>query len=375
MFGEKYVKKYSWGRMKLGWIKRQANKISRTLSGWPSLALFHGGHFNTIKKLIQVFFYNGYSGLVFHIKYYVGSTQQKIQTNNQIQNENSKILWNKAPGYIIVSPNFQENSAGIRALFILYNDLRELGFQTFITGPSENHDNSIQILSTIEARAFINRGYAVVYPETVTGNPLKAKTVIRFVGNKPGLLGGEKVYSESELVFYYSDAYREAIKNKVSGKLYIPTIDERIFYFRETPTKARMLNCFYVGKSNYKDGYFKKEETFEISRSSPPRSELGKLLRVTDILYCFDNSTAFAYEAALCGCRVVIIPDGTAKKQDYEKYELGREGIAWGPNELDLATNNHHAIRKKYEAAKVDYQKQLQEFIKITQARMSSSHT
>ena len=89
----------------------------------------------------------------------------------------------------------------------------------------------------------------VVYPETVTGNPLGAKVVIRWVLNRPGLLAGDRVFDPKKIVFNYSSAYNRNIENPVAGMLYFPTIVESIFHTGGRPLKDRSLSCFYVGKA------------------------------------------------------------------------------------------------------------------------------
>jgi len=122
-----------------------------------------------------------------------------------------------------------------------------------------------------------------------------------------------------------------------------------------------------VGKSCYKDGFFRKESAFEITRNSPKKEDLGTLFRAAKILYTFDNSTILTYEAILCGCPVVIIPDGSADFQDYEKYELGFSGISWGVGNIDSCYADVDKTYMKYQQVKRDFDNQLQNFIDKTQ--------
>ncbi len=216
--------------------------------------------------------------------------------------------------------------------------------------------------------SWFGKGLARSIRKTISGNPLEAKTVVRWVLNRPGLLGGDAVYQSNEHVFYYSNVFLPYIKNKVRGKLYMPTIDESIFYTDEstaTPTQ-RTLECFYIGKSLWKDGYFEREGAFEITRETPPKKELGKLFRAARVLYCFDNSTILVYEALLCGCPVVIIPDGTQSKEDYAQLELGIDGIAWGLGELPRVKADVGLLQERYRRVKREFEDQLDHLIAVT---------
>jgi hypothetical protein len=211
-------------------------------------------------------------------------------------------------------------------------------------------------------------GYVAIYPETISGNPLGSKTTVRWVLNRPGLLGGDEVYADSELVFSYSDAFTPYIKNPVVGKLYMPTINERLFYCDDQKMSKRSLACFYVGKSQWKPGIVNRKHAFEITREYPSKQELGKLFRASRVLYCFDNSTILIYEALLCGCPVVIVPDGTQTPRDFEQLELGMDGISWGPvnfrgNEFDLA-----GLQARYRAANRELPGQIDALIATCQS-------
>ncbi|MFN9067753.1 MAG: phytanoyl-CoA dioxygenase family protein [Bdellovibrionales bacterium] len=180
-------------------------------------------------------------------------------------------------------------------------------------------------------------------------------------------MGGDSCYQDTELVFYYSDAYRSSIKNKVVGKLYKPMIDQTLFYDDVRPYESRELECFYVGKSSFKSGFFDPNKTLEITRTYPNRGLLGQILRNSRVLYCFDNSTSLAYEAVMCGCPVVIIPDGTVEWQDYLDYELGCEGIHWGSDNFVHKAPSSEVLNQRLQESQKNYLEQLKKFVAVTQ--------
>jgi len=212
------------------------------------------------------------------------------------------------------------------------------------------------LISLVEASALCKRGFTAIYPEVVSGNPLAADSVIRWVLNRPGLLAGDAVYSENEHIFYYAEAYRPYIQNRISGKLCMPIIDETIFFSDDTPHIHRSLECFYVGKSAWQDGIIERDRAFEITRECPAKVDLGKLFRASRVLYCFDNSTALIQEALLCGCPVVIIPDGTQSRQDYGNLE---SCIEWGIEGHRGEPVDVPSLRARYAEMKKDFHRQL----------------
>lgn len=340
-----------------------SDQLKLLINNLPFFVKYSGGLYIFTKKMIYASLYFGLVG----VKNFLAELlKTKVELDKTFDYEvNFNNLNNK--GYIIHAPNFVSNSAGIKCLYQLCHDLNQRGYTSLMTGTAIT-DESLQapIITHTFAEKICTDKFIAVYPEIVVGNPLKAKNVARWALNKPGLLGGDSIYDSSEKVFYYANVYLSSIKNEVSGKLYLPTIDESIFYSDDL-TNERPLECYYVGKSTYKAGYFDPNKTFEITRNSPNKKELGKLFRACKVLYCFDNSTILVYEAILCGCPVVIIPDGTQTKEDYLKSELGIDGIAWGIEELSKARANVSLLKERYDETKKQYLEQLEEFIKITQ--------
>ncbi|MBA4318552.1 MAG: hypothetical protein C0412_09135 [Flavobacterium sp.] len=292
--------------------------------------------------------------------------------NIWIKTQKSPYLFsdNIKPGYVICAPDYTENSAGIRCLYMLCDLLNKQGYDSYIA--YSNHTTNLlnaPLISISSARKKVRiENYIAVYPEIIIGNPLGARKVVRWVLNKPGFLGGDEVYNEEECVFVYSKFYVPYVKNKIDGMLFMPTIDENIFHNNKNTANTRSLQCYYVGKSSYINGYFDKNKVFEITRTTPHKKDLGKLFRSSNLLYCFDNCTALIFEAILCGCPVVIIPDGNFKKSDFEKSELGVFGVAMGIEELDFARQTVDCFSDHYKTVKQEFEKQFLDFINITQS-------
>ena len=272
--------------------------------------------------------------------------------------------------YVLLAPNFVTSSAGVRCLYLLCDRLNRRGYPAFVTWSRQTAPHlSAPILPLTQARALVaEKGAIAVYPEIVPGNPLGAKRVARWVLNRPGLLGGDKEYDPDELVFYYANAFLKFITNTVQGKLLLPAVDHSLFYPGNEPSQ-RSLECFYIGKSQWQDGFFDRNLVFEIARDSPRRSELGKLFRAARYLYSFDNCTMLMEEARMCGCPVVLIPDGTIERGDLERSEFGTEGIAWGMSERETASANVELLQRRYEGLVAEFESQLDAFIRITQGR------
>jgi hypothetical protein len=178
--------------------------------------------------------------------------------------------------YIIMAPEYRHNSAGVRCLYELQRHLQERGYESTICQGGEAPEGSI-----------------VIYPETVCGNPLKGKTVVRYVLYHPSVLGGDKEYDSSEIIFTYSKRFYDA------PLLTVPTI-ENFFKDEGLPREG---GCFYVGK-----GMVHPDSVYgmtEITASWPEdRRELALLLNTKEVFYSFDDCTALIEEARRCGCHI-----------------------------------------------------------------------
>jgi len=273
--------------------------------------------------------------------------------------------------FVIFAPDYVSNSAGIYCLYKLCHDLNQRGYLTAMYGTDvtpAHLDTPIITNKKIIKHLQEKDNAWIIYAETVSGNPLRFKNVARWVLNRPGLLGGDEVYDSREKIFVYSNVYAPYVKNTIQGNLNMPTFDHSIFYppTKDVIEKDRTLACYYVGKSTYKEGYFDPHETFEITRCIPAKKELGKLLRSSKVLYCFDNSTALIYEAIACGCAVQVIPDGTQTWEDYEKLEWGTTGIFWNKPVDKLSFDDVNTLLNKIKTTEAEYEVALDHFIQST---------
>jgi hypothetical protein len=277
-------------------------------------------------------------------------------------------------GYVIYAGSYVGNSAGIECLHRLCSELNARGYPAFVTGGNVEAPHLDAPMIDLEiAASLCADGFCAIYPETISGNPFGACNVVRWVLNRPALLGGDRVYANPEQVYSYSEVFTPYIENRIAGKLYMPTIDERLFFCRDNDLAKRGLECFYVGKSSWKSGVVDPATACEITRAYPRKSELGKLFRAARVLYCFDNSTILIYEALFCGCPVVVIPDGTHSKSDFELLELGTQGISWGPDEFSVACVDVKALRARYATVKRQFGEQLNAVISRSQANAPCS--
>lgn len=280
--------------------------------------------------------------------------------------------------YYVYAPAYTQMSAGIRVLHLLCHWLNRKGQLAYIVAfqdirPYTNPELVTPLLTQEIADFHVSSGISplVIYPEVVSGNPLKCGSVVRYLLNRPGLLGGDASFPEAEMVWAFSRYLAKEVA-KCDGILHMPVLDERVFH--PGSTQIRSGSAYYASK--FKNIH--KQEIFgiptdaiEITRErpdSPTPQQIAEILRRSEYFYCFEN-TALATEAVLCGCPAVFVPNKFLDKP-IAVEELGWDGYAWGtdPQELLRAKSTVAKGHQNYRRTIEDFFVQLAQFIVSTQA-------
>ena len=240
--------------------------------------------------------------------------------------------------YYIYAPDFQQSSAGIRCLHYLCHALNEKGLEAYVYSATtiSPYLHTHRLTREIVRRHFVSgRQPIAVYPEIVSGNPLHAPTVARWLLNKPGHLGGDAHVNVDEILFYYDQWTLPA--GMTAEMLRMPTVDTRIFNNIDNPFDAKRHGlCYYAHKYLAFGG--KVREDFlqngvslchDILRS---HEEIADILRKSKALYCYEQSS-IVLEALACGCPVVIV---TSTYWEQTKWSHRPPGVRLDTDTLDL---------------------------------------
>lgn len=249
------------------------------------------------------------------------------------------------PYLVYTWQDYVPNSAGSKALHRLCHELNEAGQEAYVgagwaTNPEWN---------TPTHPVPLPGDWIAVYPEVIRGNPWNAPHVARWVLYYPGALGGDKTYAPAEMVFSWHPVYIDA------PLLNLPTVELDIYADRHLEREGAV---YYIGKSpktREMPGMTEITNEMRIDRHA-----LALALNRATALYTFDNVTGMGDVARLCGCPVVIIPDG-----EHSPDGLVGDGIGWDeiPPPFDIA-----AFRARYVGLMDTFRDQLADFIRITQA-------
>lgn len=188
----------------------------------------------------------------------------------------------------------------------------------------------------------LNSNDIVVYTDTVSGNPLGAKNVVRYMMNKPMVLTGEEIkFSGTDFLLAYS-----YLIDRDLPQLYLLKDDEDLISsVRNKSCKSKDDVAIYFGKVRYdllKKNFnniiklLEKYKNFNvITRSYPAnRSDTLSLVAQSDLLISFDPLTNLNYEATLLGTPVLLVDN--AYNLD-KGFNIDFWGFAFSQDEIEHA--------------------------------------
>ena len=278
--------------------------------------------------------------------------------------------------FYIYTPAIRLNSAGIRVLHYLCNALNQNGQEAWLVlhNPKENlNPTDLDLNTPIISQEKVNEHLAegrtptVIYSETVPGNPLKAKRVIRYLLHFPGALGGTKKFPDSEWLIAYSKKIMDSVNN-CNQSLFLPAIN--ISELPPIQKKDPNLHLMYAGKYRAFVGEPEKLtnlDLVEIHRDGPhrqSRSEVLNLLSKASSIYVWENSS-ISTEAVLLGTVCIFVPNPFLGELIAD-YELGTDGISLSleQSEIDKARESLPNARLRYLETQRNFENQLNVIIK-----------
>ncbi len=273
--------------------------------------------------------------------------------------------------YIIVAPPYDENSGGCIVLHKLCHLLNELGYEAYLTPYLTDRFIGLKKLKSIidvfrelylyhvvkmkfnpKFNTNILKGDIfdtdiVIYPETVFGNPLNAKNVVRWMLNKPGYFTNEVCYGQNELYFKFDHGliedfsyYNSVLSKNILNVLHIP-IEH---YNQDNLSKLRSGCAYSVRKGKGKVLNQHPKEAICIDGLN--HAEVSKIFKSVSRFISYDTYSAYSLFARLCGCEVIVIPDEGISKEDWYPDERLRYGLAYGFEDIQWARNTRHLVQQ-----------------------------
>jgi hypothetical protein len=219
---------------------------------------------------------------------------------------------------------------------------------------------------------FFDRNMTVViYPESTSGNPLKAKHVVRWILNTPGVCGGDGVFEKSDHIFLYHDFYKVNPEYQVQGILTAIDLKTQLTKFVDKGLTDRKGGAFLVRKGFYKkldqhpSDFIKADAILENSTYD----QMAQFFNSIDTFISYDHMTFISIQAALSGCRSIIIPDADGEFSKDHLINVNRiDGVAYGFNDQEWVESSKNNLRKHLEqmnAQNMETVKKFQEYCNL----------
>lgn len=256
--------------------------------------------------------------------------------------------------YYIYTPGWDRTSGGNKVMHYLCHALNLIGEECFVITDGINPD-----LYEYRGRHADAIDGITIYPELYKDNPLGASRIVRYILSDR--------YKEDELdphgmLYYFSKSLAKGSNNV----LFLPSINPKIFNLNGSG--ERRLEYKYIGRARGVSEIPESKDAIEITMDFPStQEEIAEMFKHARVFYCYTNS-GLMQEALLCGCPVVFIQNEKTTS-NFALEELGTYGIT-DVSEGDSLAYAYASIGQaieKYNEARVNFWKQLDEFVLRTQ--------
>lgn len=262
--------------------------------------------------------------------------------------------------FVIWTPSYTERTGGVLVLHYLCHYLNLCGYKAFLWHSGKLMRGGNGLLRTgLYAAKYVNRirrgikrtspslttplashkdleDAIVVYPETISGNPLRASKVVRWLLHKPGYHNERTNYGENELHFCFTPAFREpAFSNSDISEFNFFVMLEA---FKQTNFGQRQGTCFILRKGRHRQIYHNLDNGVIVDNMS--HEDMSKIFNKSEFCISYDSYTTYSTYAAICGCKSIVVPEQGVDKQAW--YPGGGDalfGIAYGEGDLEWAVS------------------------------------
>lgn len=264
--------------------------------------------------------------------------------------------------YVFVVQDYDRTSQGNWIMHRMCHYLNERGYPAYMSCPKRNPKwNTPEVTKDV-----LGEDTIVVYTDVVPGNPMRATRVVRWQMNSYDFYKNTmkwqwwRPYDNGDIVFTFHQPWRPD-----KPVLYIREIDRTIFYPPKVNKRKGIV--YYVGKGKVKvDDKVKKG--FELKTGKElnvqTQEELAEIFRKAKVFYCYVNS-GLMEEAIYCGCPVIYKGVEPCNVSAFAKNE----------DDVERSIKNHPVRIKEIEDSRVETQRQIDEFIRITQAPSNPKKT
>jgi hypothetical protein len=173
-----------------------------------------------------------------------------------------------------------------------------------------------------------------IYPESINGNPLNAKKVVRWLLHKPGFHNKQVHYGKNELFFFFQPAFiGNDFPVNSENLLHTPYLMTDIY--KQTNFGKRVGACYLISKGR------KRKITEDLRNAlivdKLPHKKIAEIFNKTEYFISYDTKSMLSTYAAICGCKSIVVPEEGVTKQEWQPDKKMGYGIAYGFADLHYA--------------------------------------
>lgn len=202
----------------------------------------------------------------------------------------------------------------------------------------------------------------VVYPETLYGNILKAKNVVRYLLYHYCYKGVPGAYQKSDLFVSYRDVYNDEELNPEKHNFKVSYFD--LDLYKRTNFGERQGTCYIIRKGSKRKDLPQKFDGVIVDNYTDEK--IVKIFNKCKYCVSYDTQTAYATIAAICGCISIVVPEENKTREDYCKNEE-IYGVAYGfsESEIDYAIKTQHLAQERYSKLNLQAKEETKKFVEL----------
>jgi hypothetical protein len=215
------------------------------------------------------------------------------------------------------------------------------------------------------------RPFVAIYPQRVSGNPLEAPHVVRWLLHRPDFKTEGVRYTEGELTFFYQTGFVTDWSGiDPENLLQVRWLRDDIYRDRGLPDRQGFCRMVRKGSSTFSPE-ITAGDRFGIL-DDLPHAEIAAIFNQCKIFYCHDPYTMYLYYAALCGCIPVVVPQPGLDAQTWRSgFEL-KQGVAYGEEETSFARETREGLLADMASASKAEEGAVDRFVGKVQERFGS---
>ena len=192
----------------------------------------------------------------------------------------------------------------------------------------------------------------VICGEALKGVPFEAKHVVRWIMNTPGVCGGDGLYGEKDHIFQYHPWYPVNEKYKVQGLLTVIDLGHQLKTYQNKNLPDRKGGAYLVRKGRDKK---LNQHSADFVHADPLLEKMtdeqaADFFNRIETFISYDDMTFISVQAALCGCKSIIIPGEGDRSEENLKKVNRIKGVAYGFDDQEWVSSTAHELRTHFEA-------------------------